>query len=65
MTPALQPQVDAASTLELYSLARYMLAMDNKQLGYSVLIQIVLARTAEGFVPNGSAERPGPRSEYV
>ena len=37
--------------------AAYMLSLDaaGKELGYSVLIQVVKAKSAEGFVPNGYA----------
>jgi putative isomerase len=35
--------------------AAYMLSLDSKELGYSVLIQIVKAKSASGFVPNGWA----------
>ena len=30
----------------------YMLSLDAKELGYSALIQVVKAKTGEGFVPN-------------
>ena len=35
--------------------AAYMLSLDAKALSYSVLIQVVKAKTAKGFVPNGAA----------
>lgn len=35
--------------------AAFMLALDAKELGYSTLIQVVKAKTARGFVPNGMA----------
>ena len=33
----------------------FMLSLDAKELGYSALIQVVKAKTAEGFVPNTAA----------
>ena len=33
----------------------YMLSLDSKELGYSALIQVVKAKTGEGFVPNTAA----------
>eukprot|EP00966_Prymnesium_polylepis_P252879 5845805-Prymnesium_polylepis.1 len=35
--------------------AAYMLSLDARALGYSTLIQVVKAKSAEGFVPNGWA----------
>jgi hypothetical protein len=32
-----------------------MLSLDAKELGYSALIQVVKAKTGEGFVPNTAA----------